>query len=137
MKTITALLLAVLLCGSSFAAEKAFPDTFPSGSSKDIVDRAAATGSKDAPITYRLLLTGFSTTRGSGVVQFWIKNPKIAAATIAGLQQLADEATKAKDGRAATYRRAADKLTEQLKDNAVRQDAQSAVADALKALDKK
>lgn len=112
-----------------------FPDNSPQVPSQSIQGHEAVI-STSQPLTYRSLLDAYSSGgKPAAVVRFWKSNPMIAQGTLAGLQQLAADANKANDPKARTYTRALDKLTQQLNEAGVRSDAQSAVADALKAID--
>jgi hypothetical protein len=89
--------------------------------------------------TYRELLNDYTTgsARDAAYKVKYFRGASVGKEILAEIQQLVDQATKAKDPQAATYRRALEKLTQQLNENGVRRDAQEAVADMLKALDKK
>lgn len=105
------------------APKPVFPDTRP----------------KDGGLTFRELLKEYCSgapAEAAYKVKYF-KQGTLGTELLAQMQQLADESTKAKDPRAAIYRRALEKLTQQLKESGVRRDAQDAVADMLKALEGK
>ncbi|MDF3058045.1 MAG: y domain 1 [Rariglobus sp.] len=206
MKTLTTILLAVLLCGSAFAESRVWTSTNGSKVEAELVgqtathvqlkrdlddlildvpiaslsdrdrDFIAAQKSKTKPVgsesveskparpsapkepvfpdtkvwiantyylpvgdhpTHRQLLAYYVSgdKEGRAVLKTYQASAKLTAATLAGLQQMANDATKAGDPRARTYTRAVEKLTQQFQETGMRSDAQSAVADVLKALD--
>lgn len=149
MKTLLAsLVFAVLLCGSVSAAEKTFPDTragelsFIGGYPGYNAKVAEAFVEYMTPPTYRRFLTAYAGMApdprfATYAARELATNKKKAEGAIAGFEQLAADAAKAKDARASIYRRAAEKLTQQAKESGLRADAQSAVVDALKALEVK
>jgi hypothetical protein len=148
MKTLLATILAVLLCGSAFAGEKIFPDTlagelsftggYPGYDAKVVESFVEYM----RPPTYRRLLEAYAGKAPDSrfapyAAREIATNKKKGAAIVAGFEQLAADAVKAKDSRASIYRRAAEKLAQQVKEKSIRLDAQTAVADALKALEVK
>jgi opacity protein-like surface antigen len=147
MKTLLAsLVFAALLCGSASAADKTFPDTrasepavmggYPGYNAKT----AAAFVEFMSPPTHRRLLEAYAGKTANPAFASYAareiaKNEKLGVDLVAGFEKLAADAVKAKDTRAATYRRAAEKLAQQAKESGLRADVQTAVADALKALE--
>lgn len=91
------------------------------------------------PVTFRDLLGIYASSTGKQATTALrlLRGDQTKSALMTILQQLADDATKSKDGRASIYRRTIDKLDLQFAEKGVRSDAQSAVADLLKALEKK
>lgn len=89
--------------------------------------------------TFRQLMSFYASSEkgGRAVVKNFKQTPALSAQLIAGVKVLSDAALLAKDPQAPIYVRALEKLEQQAKDNGVRRDTQSAVADLLKVLDAK
>lgn len=140
MKKILSLFLAVLLCGSVNAAEsKASLDTVvrPAHAGNYYAIKGDTTGPLKIRDLLQIYATGKDSKRTAAVVKLWSESEWVRTATLDAVTQLTETATKAKDPRATIYRRASEKLAQQIKESSLRQDAQAAVADALKALEEK
>lgn len=152
MKSLTLVLLTALLCASTFAAE--FPNDAAKTSMPDVRRKATMAEEKSFRAFQEYCMTpgvGYSTRKlidaylgrapdpmfTTFTLRWMATNPKLMQSWIDGFTKLAVDAAKAGDTRATIYQRAADKLAMQAKESGVRQDAQAAVADALKALDQK